>query len=148
MRNKLSSAALGKFFRRRQKATFGILSNEEVLPSCSASRTVSRRIILVDQIVSHQSVPTNRYFSATKKTQTGGGKRKYVPRKAAVQLTDRARTFFKRYAVVRNTEEADLLMANSYHNALKILVVEKALGRQPRESWHNALLQTGFIGTT
>ncbi|CAJ1957675.1 unnamed protein product [Cylindrotheca closterium] len=51
----------------------------------------------------------NNKFSLTKKDQSGGGKRKYVPRKAAVKLTRRARIYFKRL-LEDNPEKAGIML--------------------------------------
>jgi len=56
-------------------------------------------------------VPTARNFSSPTFTKPGARKRrKFIPRKAAVELTDKARTFFR--ALLANNPQSDGIMLN------------------------------------
>lgn len=88
--------ALRQFPRGRHNATFRFL-NHKVLPPCSSSMPVPGGILLYELPQNQFLNIIMRQFSVANKIPSGGGRRKYVPRKAAVKLTDRARTYFKRY---------------------------------------------------
>ena len=99
MTTKVSLLALRQYVYTRQKATFSIFSNQVGKQSVSSLKeNIPGRIKVLDQIKTNNAFPINRRFSKT--TKGGGKKRKYVPRKAAVKLTDNARTFFNRYAML------------------------------------------------